>query len=91
MRPGLLPQRNEEQFMSADAADVEGADTITVVEGFNAMRMFLVTALRRQGKRDEEIEFIVGGLTWTDGAPTDPMMWGDWLAAIGSLRSEPSR
>lgn len=77
--------------MNSETTDVEGGDTITVIEGFNAMRSFLEIVLRRQGKRDEDIEFIVGSLNWADGAPTDPMMWGDWLAIIQSLRSKPSR
>jgi hypothetical protein len=34
------------------------------------------------GKTDEEIEFLVGGLKWADGAPVDPTMWEGWLAAV---------
>jgi hypothetical protein len=57
-------------------------DTITLIEGYDAMRIFLKTVSRRLGKTDEEIDFIVGGLKWTDGSPVDPAMWQDWLAAV---------
>ena len=62
-------------------------DTITLVEGFDAMRIFLETVWRRHGKSNEEIEFVLGGLTWPDGSPADPTMWADWLAAVEVARS----
>ena len=68
--------------MTADMAIMEATDTITLVEGYDAMRIFLESVSRRLGKTDEEIEFIVGGLKWADGAPVDPAMWQDWLAAV---------
>lgn len=46
------------------------------------MRIFLETVSLRLGTTDEEIDFIVGGLKWADGAPVDPAMWQDWLAAV---------
>jgi hypothetical protein len=57
-------------------------DTITIVEGYDAMRMFLETVWGRQGKTDEQIELLVGALKWADGTPVDPAMWEDWLAAV---------
>ena len=68
--------------MTADMAIMEATDTITLVEGYDAMRIFLETVSRRHGKTDEEIEFIIGGLKWADGSPVDPTMWRDWLAAV---------
>ena len=68
--------------MTADMAIMEATDTITLVEGYDAMRIFLESVSRRLGKTDEEIEFIVGGLKWADGAPVDPATWQDWLAAV---------
>jgi hypothetical protein len=68
--------------VTADMAIMEATDTITVVEGYDAMRIFLETVSRRHGKTDEEIEFIIGGLKWADGSPVDPTMWRDWLAAV---------
>ena len=68
--------------MTADMAIMEATDTITVVEGYDAMRIFLETVSRRHGMTDEEIEFIIGALKWADGSPVDPTMWHDWLAAV---------
>jgi hypothetical protein len=61
---------------------MNATDTITLIEGYDAMRIFLETVLLRLGKTDEEIDFIVGGLKWADGSPVDPTMWQDWLAAV---------
>jgi hypothetical protein len=63
-------------------AIMKATDTITVVEGYDAMRIFLETIWRRQGKTAGEIELLIGGLKWADGAPVDPTMWEDWLAAV---------
>ncbi|EKS41529.1 hypothetical protein [Afipia broomeae] len=57
-------------------------DSITLIEGYDAMRIFLEMALRRLGKADEEIALIMAGLKWADGAPIDPTMWEGWLAAV---------
>jgi hypothetical protein len=57
-------------------------DTITLIEGYDAMRIFLETVSLRLGKTDEEIDYIVGSLKWADGSPVDPTMWQDWLAAV---------
>jgi hypothetical protein len=63
-------------------AIMKATDTITVVEGYDAMRTFLETGSRRHGRTDEEIELLIGGLKWADGSPVDPMMWHDRLAAV---------
>ena len=60
---------------------MKATDTITLVEGYDAMRIFLETVWRRHGKTVEAIELVLGGLRWADGAPVDPAMWEDWLAA----------
>ena len=57
-------------------------DAITIVEGYDAMRIFLETVWLRHSKTDEEIEFLAGGLKWADGAPVDPTMWEGCLAAV---------
>ena len=61
---------------------IEATDTITGVEGYDAVRVFLETVWRRHGKPIEEIAFVLGGLKWADGSPVDPTMWQDWLAAV---------
>ena len=68
--------------MTDDVNIVSATDTITLIEGYDAMRIFLETVLLRLGKTDEEIDFIVAGLKWADGSPVDPAMWQDWLAAV---------
>jgi hypothetical protein len=68
--------------VTEDVNIVSATDTITLIEGYDAMRIFLETVLLRLGKTDEEIDFIVGGLKWADGSPVDPTMWQDWLAAV---------
>lgn len=57
-------------------------DSITLIEGYDAMRIFLEMALLRLGKADEEIALIMAGVKWADGAPVDPTMWEAWLAAV---------
>ena len=54
---------------------MNAADTVTLIEGYDAIRIFLETVLLRFGKTDEEIDLIVAGLKWADGAPVDPAMW----------------
>lgn len=61
---------------------VKATDTITVIESYDAVRLFLEAVWRRHGNCAEDIEFIVGGAKWADGAPVDPAMWQDWLAAV---------
>ncbi|SHH96580.1 hypothetical protein [Bradyrhizobium erythrophlei] len=73
--------------MTEDVTIMNATDTITLIEGYDAMRIFLETVSLRLGKTDEEIDFIVGGLKWADGSPVDPTMWQDWLAAVQITRS----
>ena len=68
--------------MTEDVTKMNATDTITLIEGYDAMRIFLESVSLRLGKTDEEIDFIVGGLKWADGSPVDPAMWQDWLAAV---------
>jgi hypothetical protein len=61
---------------------MKATDTITVVEGYDAMRIFLEAVRRRHGDAAGQIELVIGGLKWADGSPVDPTMWDDWLAAV---------
>jgi hypothetical protein len=60
--------------VTEDVTKLNATDTITLIEGYDAMRIFLETVLLRLGKTDEEIDFIVGGLKWADGSPVDPTL-----------------
>ena len=68
--------------MTEDVIKMNASDTITLIEGYDAMRIFLETVSRRHGMTDEKIDFIIGALKWADGSPVDPTMWRDWLVAV---------
>jgi hypothetical protein len=68
--------------VTEDVTKMNATDSITLIEGYDAMRIFLETTLLRLGKTDEEIALIVAGLKWADGTPVDPTMWEGWLAAV---------
>jgi hypothetical protein len=70
-----------------DAVQLKPTDAITVLEGFDAVRIFLETLWRRQGKDAAEIAFVLGATRWEDGTPSDPTIWEDWLAAVHICRS----
>ncbi|KRR07319.1 hypothetical protein CQ12_00580 [Bradyrhizobium jicamae] len=63
-------------------ATFEATDTITVIEGYDAVRVFLEAVWRRHGRPVEQIAFLLGSLKWADGAPVDPTSWQDWQAAV---------
>ena len=67
---------------SLDTAMIKATDTITVIEGYEATRVFLETVWRRHGKPVDEIALLLGSLKWADGSPVDPTTWQDWLAAV---------
>ena len=71
-----------------DVAMMQSDDTITLAEAYDAMRIFVEAVWRRLDKPQEEIAFLLAGLTWADGAPVDPAMWQDWLAAVQSVKEE---
>ncbi len=68
--------------MADNMTVITAADMITLREGYDALRVFLEKRLRRHGETDEKIELVAGALKWADGAPVDPTMWDDWLAAV---------
>ena len=61
---------------------IKATDTTTVIEGYDAMRVFLEIVWRRHGRPIEEVAFLLGSLKWADGSPVDPTMWQDCLAAV---------
>ena len=66
---------------------MKASDTITVIEGYDAVRLFLDIVSRRQSRTLDEISFILGRLTWADGSPVDQTMWEDWIAAVQIARA----
>jgi hypothetical protein len=50
----------------------KATDTITVVEGYYAMRIFLETIWRCQGESEEEIELVLVALNGRMGRRSNP-------------------
>jgi hypothetical protein len=73
--------------MADELLQVKPTDTMTVLEGFDAVRIFLEAVWERQGKDAAEISFIVGVARWEDGTPADLTIWDDWLMAVQICRS----
>jgi hypothetical protein len=63
-------------------AESKPTDILTAREAFDAMRLFLETVWQREGRRADEIAFLIGASRWVDGAPSDVTMWEDWLRAV---------
>ena len=72
----------------AISAALTASETITVIEGFDAMRIFLAMVWRRLGRDPEDIAFVLGGAKWADETPVDAAMWEDWLAATVACRAD---
>src|SRR5258708_9160570 len=72
--------------MTAESSVPRVTDTITVLEGFDAMRVFLEVIWQRQDRTSHEIGFVLGGSRWVDGSLADPTIWEDWLVAIRMSR-----
>jgi hypothetical protein len=68
--------------MGKTTAEPKPTDIITVLQAFDAMRLFLETVRERQGRPSEDIAFVLGGSRWADGSPIDPTIWQDWLMAV---------
>jgi hypothetical protein len=60
----------------------QATDMLTLVEAYDAMRIFLQAVCRQHGCAGEQIELVLAGQKWEDGSPVDPTMWGEWLAAV---------
>jgi hypothetical protein len=67
---------------SLGQAMIKETDTITVIEGYDAIRVILETVWRRHGRPVDQIALLLGSVKFADGAPVDPTTWQDWLAAV---------
>ena len=67
-----------------DTVRLKSTDTITLLQGFDAARIFLEIVWQRRGKDAAEVAFVLGASRWEDGTPTDPATWKDWLIAVQS-------
>jgi hypothetical protein len=75
-------------MIDATPPALTASDTITVIEGFDAMRIFLEMVWRRLGRDPQDIAFVLGGARLADGTPVDTAMWEDWLAATAASRPD---
>jgi hypothetical protein len=73
--------------MAEAHAEPKPSDTITVIEAFDAMRIFLAAVWQRQGKASEDLALIMGAARLADGSPVDPAIWHDWLMAVHACRA----
>lgn len=67
---------------------MQANDTITLIEAYDAMRIFVESIWRRMDKPQDEVAFLLAGLKWADGSPVDPAMWQDWMAAAQRVKEE---
>lgn len=72
----------------ATTAALTPSDTITVIEGFDAMRISPAMVWRRLARDPEDIAFVLGGAKLADGTPVDTAMSEDWLAATAACRAD---
>jgi hypothetical protein len=68
-------------------SEQQATDTITLIEGFDAVRVFLEIVWCRLDNAPEEIAYLMGACRWADGSPVDPTTWEDWLTAVRKSRS----
>ena len=63
--------------------------TLTDEQAFRAMFKFLLAYYERTG-RCAELASVLSEIQTapSDGLPADPAAWGDWLAAVKSVREE---
>ncbi|TWA95905.1 hypothetical protein FBZ96_10795 [Bradyrhizobium stylosanthis] len=59
---------------------------MTLIEAYDAMRIFVEIVWRRMDRPQEQVAFLLAGLKWADGSPVDPAMWENWLAAAQSVK-----
>jgi hypothetical protein len=64
-------------------------ESLTTVEAFRAMLIFLDGYYERGGCQSEDIATLLSGISqaiWTDGSTNDPAQWHDWLTAVQAAK-----
>jgi len=59
--------------------------SLSELEAFDAMRVFLEAYWRRGGAASDDIAVLLGNINrddWADRGPLDPAQWSDWLNAV---------
>jgi hypothetical protein len=62
--------------------------SLTEQEAFLAMTLFVAQFASRAG--DDLATLMADISTWSDGKPTDPAAWDDWLNCVRAVKGEPS-
>jgi hypothetical protein len=75
-------------MIDATTPALTASDTITVIEGLDAMRILLTMVWRRLDRDPRNIAFVLGATRLADGTPVDAAMWKDWLAATAACRPD---
>jgi hypothetical protein len=84
-----LTERGHESYAAGSKGEtiMNATETITLVEAYDAMRVFLEEVRQREGGTSAELERLIGALKWADGTPVDPAAWQDWLRALEVAKS----
>ena len=74
------------------APDIAALPHLTALEAFDAMRVFIENHWERGGRQSDDLVWLLSAtnretVIWPDGGPADPAMWGDWLVAVGEVKS----
>jgi hypothetical protein len=72
--------------MRTESAKAQAVDENTLVEAYDALRIFLENVWRRHEWSDDRIEFVLGGLCWKNGAPVGPSE--GWLTAVQQVSAK---
>jgi hypothetical protein len=77
-------ERGNESYGAGSKGELimNATDTITLVEAYDAMRIFLEGVRRREDGASDGLERLIGALKWADGTPVDPASWQHWLRAV---------
>ncbi len=66
-------------------------DSLTKVEAFHAMLIFLDRYYERGSCQSEDIATLLSGISqtlWLDGSTNDPAQWNDWLSAVQEAKNK---
>jgi hypothetical protein len=74
------------------APEIASLPSLTALEAFDAMRVFIENHWERGLKKSEDMLWLLSAINretavWPDGGPSDPAMWNDWLHALERVKN----
>ncbi|MBA2724623.1 MAG: hypothetical protein H0W92_06075 [Sphingomonas sp.] len=80
------------EWTGPDVPDIASLPSLTVLEAFDAMRVFLENHWERGLKQSDDLLWLLSATNretaiWADGGPSDPAVWSDWLLALGEVKN----